>query len=755
MASINCDENIKNNIKEDLNNVILEEKNETMIDKETNEDNNISAILGVRFEVLQNDYENLKKEHENKLKELEIAQIKIRDMEIINSKLEKDYKKLNESMAIKEKDFQNSIQQLTNKMEASINNLNLKLKNADNEKNSAVIRYATKETEIMKLNKENGKVKEELQLLKKEFEELKENTSQEAIEKLKKNIEILQDEVLKEKKEKEKISNEYGMAEKRISASHTTIKDMKEKMNSMVVENNNISTDRDKALEEAKNYKSQIQILQIKAKETEYQYNEKIKSRDHLYRECMDEMSRLRNENNSLIKKLASFDDENDKLEIEKKNIQNQINSANEENKKIKEELNELRIIKELVDQYKYDKDNAIELKKIAETEKDEYEKDNITLRSQVEDLLSSNQKLQEKSIEWVSEIENYQIKIKKFEKEISEKENIFQNLTNEIELLKKEKENKVLVDSNKINDLLCVEKKLSNKIKDMEKRVQELENEKMVIKKKSEANQKDLRLEVKRLRKQIESNSDKCSLQNFQLSLHLNERKCPTDPSFTYTNSDSNNISSNISRTSSLNSFETAAGYRSDSASNTQTSSPNKDDKIDIENDKTIPKECYSNINMNDSNVQQIVIDKIVKLQKKLVKKTEKIEFLEEHVKQCLEELKKKTKIIQNYALREEAAMLKPMNESLEEILKLCPTVQVAIRIKESSIPLFGTWFNGKNKEKSNLVISTEINSRLQSLIEDLLLKNMEYKEVIDKLEGKIALIEREKRQLEAAATI
>lgn len=746
MANINCEENIKNSLNEDLKNGVLSQENKEIVEKEKSEDKNMSSILGVRFEALQNDYETLKQEYENKIKELDSSKIKIKEIEVINLKLEKECRKLNEIMVTKEKDFQNSIQQLTNKMETSINSLNLKLKNADNEKNSAVIRYATKETEIMKLTKENGKLNEELKLIKKEFDELKENTSQEAIEKLKKKIELLQEEVLKEKNEKEKILNNYEMAEKRISASHTTIKDMKEKMNSMVVDNNNISIDRDKALEEAKSYKSQIQILQIKAKETEYQFNEKIKSRDHLYRECMEEMSRLRNENNSLTKKLTNYDNEYNKYEEEKKDIKDQLDIINVENNKLKEELEELRITKELVDEYKTEKDNAIELKKTAETEKDEYEKDNIILRSQVEELLSSNQKLQEKSIEWVSEIDNYQIKIKNFEEKICEKENICQNLTIEIETLKKEKENKVLVDSNKVDELLHIEKELNNKIKDMEKRVQELENEKIVIKKKAEANQKDLRLEVKRLRKQLELQSDKCSLQNFQLLPNLNDRKYSTDPSLVYTNSDSNNISSNISRTSSLNSFETAAGYRSDSASNTQTSSPNKDDNIIIENNKNTSISCHNNINSNNGNVQQIVIDKIVKLQKKLVKKTEKIEFLEEHVKQCLEELKKKTKIIQNYALREEAAMLKPTNESLEE---------VAIKLKESSVPVFGTWFNGKNKEKSNLVISAEINSRLQALVEDLLLKNMEYKEVIDKLEEKIALIEREKRQLEAAATM
>ena len=42
-----------------------------------------------------------------------------------------------------------------------------------------------------------------------------------------------------------------------------------------------------------------------------------------------------------------------------------------------------------------------------------------------------------------------------------------------------------------------------------------------------------------------------------------------------------------------------------------------------------------------------QAMIEKIVKLQRQLARRTEKIEFLEEHVRQCVDELKKKTKYV------------------------------------------------------------------------------------------------------------
>ena len=53
------------------------------------------------------------------------------------------------------------------------------------------------------------------------------------------------------------------------------------------------------------------------------------------------------------------------------------------------------------------------------------------------------------------------------------------------------------------------------------------------------------------------------------------------------------------------------------------------------------------------------VLVDKIVKLQKTLARKQEKIEFMEEHVSTMLEEMKKKNKLIQNYILKVESGAL------------------------------------------------------------------------------------------------
>ena len=55
----------------------------------------------------------------------------------------------------------------------------------------------------------------------------------------------------------------------------------------------------------------------------------------------------------------------------------------------------------------------------------------------------------------------------------------------------------------------------------------------------------------------------------------------------------------------------------------------------------------------------QQLLIERILKLQRSAIKKSEKLEFLESHVEQLLEEMQKKNKIIHHYIMNEQAGAL------------------------------------------------------------------------------------------------
>ncbi|KRY40337.1 Uncharacterized protein T01_4507, partial [Trichinella spiralis] len=68
-----------------------------------------------------------------------------------------------------------------------------------------------------------------------------------------------------------------------------------------------------------------------------------------------------------------------------------------------------------------------------------------------------------------------------------------------------------------------------------------------------------------------------------------------------------------------------------------------------------------------------QLMIEKIVKLQRALARRNEKIEFLEEHMKSLFHEIRKKTKIIQSYVIREEAGMLTSATFDMKKMCSSC----------------------------------------------------------------------------------
>jgi len=119
-----------------------------------------------------------------------------------------------------------------------------------------------------------------------------------------------------------------------------------------------------------------------------------------------------------------------------------------------------------------------------------------------------------------------------------------------------------------------------------------------------------------------------------------------------------------------------------------------------------------------------QVMIEKIVKLQKSCAKRQEKVDFLEEHVEQLLSEVKKKNRIIQHYAMNLQSGAL--ISEE-SDVHKGVITQQGGIM---SSI------YGSKVKDSGmTLELSLEMNKKLQAVLEDTLLKNIFLKENINTL--------------------
>ncbi|XP_017776974.1 PREDICTED: coiled-coil domain-containing protein 186 [Nicrophorus vespilloides] len=124
----------------------------------------------------------------------------------------------------------------------------------------------------------------------------------------------------------------------------------------------------------------------------------------------------------------------------------------------------------------------------------------------------------------------------------------------------------------------------------------------------------------------------------------------------------------------------------------------------------------------------KQTLIEHIVKLQRASARKSEKLDFLEEHVNTLVAELQKKSRLLQSYVLREQAGTL---SSNMMDNNK-------AHLAKHSGV--MASMYGSKVLDENlTLELSLDINRKLQAVLEDALLKNITLKESVDTLGAEI----------------
>ncbi|CAK9299231.1 unnamed protein product [Gordionus sp. m RMFG-2023] len=149
------------------------------------------------------------------------------------------------------------------------------------------------------------------------------------------------------------------------------------------------------------------------------------------------------------------------------------------------------------------------------------------------------------------------------------------------------------------------------------------------------------------------------------------------------------------------------------------------------------IPLEDSSNSSTINNNMK-LLMDKSIRLQKALVRKKEKIEFLNDHIVRLQGELHKKAKIIQTLLLNEHAGAL--TTEEVDD--------NKASMARKSTI--MSSIFNStRNDKQMTLSLSLEINAKLQNLLEDSILKIIILKEGMENLGREISKLLQENKAL------
>uniref|UniRef100_A0A671MK16 Coiled-coil domain-containing protein 186-like n=1 Tax=Sinocyclocheilus anshuiensis TaxID=1608454 RepID=A0A671MK16_9TELE len=130
------------------------------------------------------------------------------------------------------------------------------------------------------------------------------------------------------------------------------------------------------------------------------------------------------------------------------------------------------------------------------------------------------------------------------------------------------------------------------------------------------------------------------------------------------------------------------------------------------------------------------VLVDRIVRLQKAHARKNEKIEFMEDHIKQLVEEIRKKTKIIQSYVLREESGALSSEASDFNKA-----------HLSRRGGIMASLYTSHPADSGLTLDLSLEINRKLQAVLEDTLLKNITLKENLQTLGSEIERLIKQQR--------
>ncbi|KAF0308045.1 Coiled-coil domain-containing protein 186 [Amphibalanus amphitrite] len=114
----------------------------------------------------------------------------------------------------------------------------------------------------------------------------------------------------------------------------------------------------------------------------------------------------------------------------------------------------------------------------------------------------------------------------------------------------------------------------------------------------------------------------------------------------------------------------------------------------------------------------RQVLIERIVRLQRQVARRSEKIDFLEDHVNNLVEEVRRKSRLLQHYMLREEAGALGSQDRD-----------QAKSEMMRKGGIMASVYGSHSKDQAMTLELSLEINKKLQSVLEDTLLKNMTLK--------------------------
>uniref|UniRef100_UPI0037E808FA coiled-coil domain-containing protein 186 n=1 Tax=Semicossyphus pulcher TaxID=241346 RepID=UPI0037E808FA len=435
----------------------------------------------------------------------------------------------------------------------------------------------------------------------------------------------------------------------------------------------------------------QLEVHRVKAKE--------LDDLKRSYKEGMDELDTLRT-------KLKCLEDERPRWEDELSKYREIINRQKAEIGRQREKLEEITALQE---QHERDQQEITSLREEVDgltNQMADLHRDVQGSREREAELLGFTEKLSSKNAQLQSESNALQTQLDHLTSTFIELQARLEETNRQLDDKSRQLKQEEVLRQQEVQGLQEERTALQVEVTQLKTRVEELRDELVTQKRKQAANIKDLTKQLTQARKKLEQ---------------VENGGCDRESSSMGSRSSS---SGTTARFGSLNARHGGGGGVEERSPESQS------------NPSVVVVDSFPEVD------KAVLVDRIVRLQKALARKQEKIEFMEDHIKQLVEEIRKKTKIIQSYVLREESGAL---SSEASDINKAHLSRRGGI--------MASLYTSHPADSGLTLDLSLEINRKLQAVLEDTLLKNITLKENLQTLGAEIERLIKQQRDPEDGA--
>ena len=589
-----------------------------------------------------------------KFKEIEeMYQKKLDDVDTAKSKIESELEKLKNDMRQQQEDFAQTIQEVKSKLNAKADQAVKQSEAAKKDLESMVMKYAMSEKHIIEARRAKDLAEHKMKEYQKENDALASRVKSLTADKT--SLTSALDRRILESanlhKELDKLKEDVRDKDHKLK--HT--------LHKLKVEENSHAEVREQLL----NLNNVVELLKqeiviTKSTPTPEDLSEDFNNdqegnstesvRQNVDSDMMDAKKRLE----ELLSQNSRLKIENESLQKDRDDSEQLVNFLKRSNDSLKESADEhvskISALEKKIGQLESCIRSETEAKSLLELEVKRLNHSMTGLNQEVEMYRQKEAELSEfmessmfKSTKLQSEYDDLKKRFLKSEQELKEIKARMNSASQEKSEIQQQLMESNQLKEKQINDLMSENQELKLSLDRLKLDMDERENDQRVMAKKHNNLVKELNRELNSLRKKLESyESSSCNNSN-QLSAHHS----------------ADGLSLH-SRTSSSSSFEGIPQYTASSkAASSSGESRNLENGHSSSGYIGQDESNQDLVNLVPELDKQRLVERIIKLQKTLATRNEKIDFLEDHSHQLVEELKKKTRLIQHYMLREEAGAL------------------------------------------------------------------------------------------------